>query len=653
MVAITDLKVYKTTNNLGGAITGTQIVSANPNNMFVNVPNNERVIGEDYYGCCYWKNTHATESMDNFKLWLSSKVPPPDTELKWAFDPVATNTGYRWEPYFTGDGATTFDSTASTSALQLTTFSVSAWFKTSASMGSRGYIVNKGGEGSETSGQNDNYSIAMNTNGTIRAGFEEADGTDHYATSPLAYNNGLWHLVFVSYGGNNVNLYVDNMTTPVATHSFTGVPETSGTNPVVVGRNSRSSANFFDGLIDEVNIWGGVKSDESRQALLQNTVSQTNLVYQNKFGADTNTLTAQTITDKYTAPVGVTWNTLGGQPSDPNFGNLLAGRSFPIWLWLHVNANAVSRIDDGALFSFNFNIPQGGTGSGGGGGGTGGNPPPANTDYKIAFAGDWGCEPETDDVIDLIQTQDYDFVVGVGDNAYEGASCWTSKFTPLKSIMESAYGNHEYSESGGVNPYKTFFGHSLTYFTFQFQNIFFLVIDTNINCDPGSNQHDFIVDELARVANDNTITWKIAVMHHPWFGSNSDHSYNEFDQVDAFHELFQNNKVSFVVVGHNHNWQRTHMVAFNESNPESPTIVDNTSPYSRNTVGLIHVISGTGGHDSGGSLYALDSSPSFNAYQNRSNNGVWEIVGSSNGQTLTCSFRNVDGNTSDTFTITA
>lgn len=862
MVSTSDLKVYKTTSNLGGAITGTQVISANPNNLFVNVPNNERVLGEDYYACVYFKNTHGTESMDNFKLWLNSKTAPPDTELKWAFDPVATNTGYRWEPYFTGDGATTFDSTASSASLQIATFSVSAWFKTSVSHGSRAYIVNKGGEGSETAGQNDNYSIAMNTDGTIRAGFEEGSGTDHYATSPLSYNDGLWHLVFVSYGGNTVRLYVDDMTTEVATHSFTGTPETTGTNPLVVGRNSRSSANFFNGFIDEVHVWEGVKSDASREALLQNIISQTNLVYENKFGADTNTVTAQVIADKYTAPTGVTWNTLGAEPSTPNFGNLPAGEYFPIWLWLHVNANAVSRIDDGALFAFKFNIPQGGTGTGGGGceegtyhyepygifrsgnfdtipdapelsvtemtvacwfrtskdyhddeagymiakgefedvvdadnfnymllvscdviddnrlefnwetldgsehyvfsdvavndgqwhlavgtfdgtntkvyldgvlqesanhsgdtpnnndyplyigqygpgfttyegdvdevriwstaltaqevsdlynngdvpqtgsleyentfggsggdcggsGGSGGNPPPANTDYKIAIAGDWGCESETDDVIDLIQDEDYDLVVGIGDNAYESASCWTTRFTPLKSKMISAYGNHEYSESGGVNPYKTFFGDSKTYYTHQFQNIFFLIIDTNIDLDPGSDQHDFIVSELERIQNDNTITWKIAVMHDAWFGADSDHGYNEFNQVDAFHELFEQHRVSFVCCGHNHNWQRSYQVGFNDSDPEDPTIVDNTSPYSRDVSGLIHVVSGTGGHDSGSSLYPLDSNPSFNAYQNRSHNGIWEIIASNNGQTLTCSFVDTDGSKYDTFVINA
>src|ERR1051325_9983903 len=92
MVAISDLKMYKTTNFLGGAITATEVPSATPNNIFTNVPKNELVVGKDYYACVYLKNTHATEKMDNLKWWLSSKTFPHDTELKWGFDPLTDTT---------------------------------------------------------------------------------------------------------------------------------------------------------------------------------------------------------------------------------------------------------------------------------------------------------------------------------------------------------------------------------------------------------------------------------------------------------------------------------------------------------------------------------------------------------------------------------
>ncbi len=293
----------------------------------------------------------------------------------------------------------------------------------------------------------------------------------------------------------------------------------------------------------------------------------------------------------------------------------------------------------------------GATGGGGegGGGGTGGNPPPIVTNWKMAVAGDWGCGSTTNNVHNLAKT--YDFILGVGDNAYASASCWTSTFSDVKTKMNSAYGNHEYSESGGNAPYKTFFGHSKTYFSFNWNNVHVIVIDSNINMDAGSAQHNFVTADLNTADSNSSIDWIFVTWHHPMFGASSSHSYNNSNCNQAFHSLLMQHKAVFVFTGHNHNWQRTHQVAYNSSSPTNPNVVDNTSPYVKSSAGLIHVITGTGGHDSSSSLYALGSQPSFQAYQNRTNNGIFEIVASNNGKTLTCSFVNTNGNKFDTFVI--
>ena len=56
---------------------------------------------------------------------------------------------------------------------------------------------------------------------------------------------------------------------------------------------------------------------------------------------------------------------------------------------------------------------------------------------------------------------------------------------------------------------------------------------------------------------------------------------------------------------------------------DNPTIVDNTSPYVSGG-GIIHIVSGAGGHDSGSSLYELPSQPAHQAYQN--NTYIMEYV---------------------------
>ena len=178
------------------------------------------------------------------------------TELD-VFGTSSTQSGdYRFAPGLALSGST-FQDVSSSSALQLGQFSVAAWFKTSTNLGTSGYIVNKGGIGSDSAGQNMNYGIWMTSAGRIQAGFEAVSGgADHFVTSPNTYNDGQWHYAVVTYGGSTVILYIDGQ--QVGTKATSGAsPETSGTKPVRIGANSRVTppGNFFTGEVDEVRVW--------------------------------------------------------------------------------------------------------------------------------------------------------------------------------------------------------------------------------------------------------------------------------------------------------------------------------------------------------------------------------------------------------------
>ena len=168
---------------------------------------------------------------------------------------VVQQGGYHFDPSLSLTGSN-YDEVPSTSSLQLSQFSVAAWFKTSVDFTSDAFIVNKGGAGSDSSGQNLNYGIWMNSLENLKVGFETSTGADQYLTSPLKYNDGQWHYAVVTYGGSTIILYVDGV--QVGTKSTSGAtPETSGTKPVRVGANSRitPSGNFFSGQVDEVRVW--------------------------------------------------------------------------------------------------------------------------------------------------------------------------------------------------------------------------------------------------------------------------------------------------------------------------------------------------------------------------------------------------------------
>ena len=167
---------------------------------------------------------------------------------------------YNYAPSFVATGSS-FNDTPDSASLRLNQFTVAGWFKTSTNFASDAFIVNKGGVGSDSAGQNLNYGIWMTSTEQIKAGFETSSGADQYVTSSNTYNDGQWHYAVVTNNGANVILYIDGV--QVATKATSGAsPESTGTKPVRVAANSRVTppTNFFTGEIDEIRIWNSALS---------------------------------------------------------------------------------------------------------------------------------------------------------------------------------------------------------------------------------------------------------------------------------------------------------------------------------------------------------------------------------------------------------
>ena len=162
---------------------------------------------------------------------------------------------YRYPPSISLKGSN-YQDTPDSSSLRLTQFSLATWFKTSTNFASDSLIVNKGGLGTDTAGQNMNYGIWMTSVEKIKAGFETSTGVDQYVTSVNSYNDGQWHYSVVTNDGTTLRLYIDGV--EVATKALAGAsPENTGNKPVRVGANSRVTppGNFFTGEVDEVRVW--------------------------------------------------------------------------------------------------------------------------------------------------------------------------------------------------------------------------------------------------------------------------------------------------------------------------------------------------------------------------------------------------------------
>lgn len=206
---------------------------------------------------------------DTFSIVKTTPKPPPPPP------PPPPLPAYHYEPSLTLTGSN-YQDTPSSSSLQLTRFSVAAWFMTSNDYSANAMIANKGGHGSETAGQNMNFGIWMTSNERIQAGFEAGAGRDYFATSPASYNynDGRWHYAVVTYDGSTVRLYIDG--TQVASTPTSGAtPDNTGTQPFRVGANSRSLSLYFTGNADEVRVWNRAISPTEVTAAYNNGVFDT------------------------------------------------------------------------------------------------------------------------------------------------------------------------------------------------------------------------------------------------------------------------------------------------------------------------------------------------------------------------------------------
>ena len=66
--------------SLGGAISSTEIVAASLHNLFDVVSGDESSAGDSEYRCFYIKNTNASLTLQNAKVWVETESPSPDSD---------------------------------------------------------------------------------------------------------------------------------------------------------------------------------------------------------------------------------------------------------------------------------------------------------------------------------------------------------------------------------------------------------------------------------------------------------------------------------------------------------------------------------------------------------------------------------------------
>ena len=275
----------------------------------------------------------------------------------------------------------------------------------------------------------------------------------------------------------------------------------------------------------------------------------------------------------------------------------------------------------------------------------------AASDTHIVAAGDWHCTPDAAKTISVAKSLNPQLILGLGDySSTETDECWVNLSKPVDSITQIAIGNHDNEYDGLANSYLNHYGLTNPIYSYDVKNVHVLTMATEDDFAAGSEQYNFVVNDLRKAANSPDIKWIIVTMHHPFYSSPNECSLEDCkgdkELSQLYHPLFDKYGVDIVLQAHVRNYQRSFPIEFNQESPLNPTVTSTSKSEYKNPTGPIFAIVGTGG---GELKHELDGTAPFMAYQQDTKFGIIDLHFSDNA--LDAKFVAIDGSTMDHFSL--
>ncbi len=259
-----------------------------------------------------------------------------------------------------------------------------------------------------------------------------------------------------------------------------------------------------------------------------------------------------------------------------------------------------------------------------------------STNFNFAAVGDTNCNSNTETIVDNIQAKAAELVLGLGDYIYndDEAGCWLEIVEPIDDKIRIAIGNHE---TGAIlTELMEHYGLTDQYYSFDYQNVHFTVMSDYVPDEVGSEQYAFVQNDLAKAAADPNIDWIVIVHHSQKYAATKNYNIpdeNEWNII--YHPIFEQYNVDLVLQGHQHNYQRTYPIKYNDDSPANPLITDRNTDTYTNPEGQIYLTVGTGGaglHKLNGNqapytVFAQDEEHGFLNVDVTPNNGGTTLVG--------------------------
>jgi predicted phosphohydrolase len=220
-------------------------------------------------------------------------------------------------------------------------------------------------------------------------------------------------------------------------------------------------------------------------------------------------------------------------------------------------------------------------------------------DFNFVAAGDWGCDTKAHDTVKNMQNKSPEIVLGLGDLSYQkSADCWFEMMSPLLSKTKIVFGDHEYNfkNSSRLDEYLHEFDLNKQYYSFNYGNVHFLAMSSEVPFDKKSKQYEFVTSDLRQAANNKSINWIVADIYEMLYSSPTFHKTTD-NLRDTYHPIFDKYHVDLVLQAHSHNYQRSYPIKYNEKNASNPTITDKSKEEYKKPDGRIFAVVGTGGAD--------------------------------------------------------
>ena len=229
--------------------------------------------------------------------------------------------------------------------------------------------------------------------------------------------------------------------------------------------------------------------------------------------------------------------------------------------------------------------------------------------FNFAAAGDFGCSTNTKNTVENMQSKEPEIVLALGDLSYHStADCWFDIMSPIKDKLMITLGHHDVEDGQAkMDQYLNSFGLEKPFYSYEYNKVHFLVMSAKSVYYKGSEQYNFILEDLKKASENKDVNWIVVSSYGPPYTSPSEHT--AFKELrDVYHPIFEKYGVDLVLSGHNHNYQRTHPITYNPNDSSEPVVTnDRTTEYNSQKDGIVFAIVGTGGVN----FYSFDGQAPF------------------------------------------